>query len=145
MRLRLLLLGPALLVPAAFLACGDSNDDPGSGGETSSDEEYLAVFCAGLTKYQETLVSATTETQIGDVIKGYIDELHEVAPAEGLQEYHSQYIGYLEDALRDPTSLVTRKPPLPPEDARERLSAKAKTVEQCKYPTFLDQPATPKG
>lgn len=145
MRLRLLLIGPVLLVPAIFLACGDGDDDAETPGGTSTDEEYLAVFCNGLTEYQETLLSATTETQISDVIKAYIDDLHGIAPAEGLKDYHSQYIGYLEDALRDPTSLVTRKPPLPPEAARERLSAKAKTVEQCKYPTFLDTPATPKG
>lgn len=135
-----------LLSAVALAACGDKDDSGGSSGAAaSSDAQYLAVFCTGLTKYQETLVSATKVDDIRKVIEDYIGELEKITPPDGLEKYHKDYIRYLREALDDPTSLVTTKPPMPPESDRERLSEKTKGVAECKYPTFLDRQPQPKG
>ncbi|MGE5595467.1 MAG: hypothetical protein ACM3S1_05465 [Hyphomicrobiales bacterium] len=134
----------ALVVPLA--ACGGGDDDDNgeptasaSSGPPLSDEAYLKVFCTGVTNYQEALTTATSEDAIGKVIQDYVSSLRAVNPPEDLREYHAEYIAYLESALEDPTSLTTKPPPLPGDSVRDRLARKVADIEECKYPTFLEQ------
>ncbi|MBI2765356.1 MAG: hypothetical protein HYX53_05505 [Chloroflexi bacterium] len=130
----------ALAFVAIFAAsCGGSSTPDTKNPDALNDEGYLKVFCTGLTEYQDALVSKTTKEDIARVITGYIASLKTVTPPDDLAKFHAEYIKYLEDAVADPTSLVTRKPPMPSDSARERLASKTNDVPECKYPTFLGQ------
>lgn len=123
------------LVPMAVACGGDSS----SGTKTGvSDEEYLKVLCTGLSNFSDAMISKTTAAEIGQVIKDYIAEMKKVDPPSDVKQFHQDFVKYLEDSLSDPTSLVTRKPPLPPDGARKRLAAKEPGVAECKSPTFFD-------
>ena len=65
--------------------------------------------------------------------------MEETNPPSDLREYNDEFIKYLEDAVNDPTSLVTRQPPLPDDDIQRRLAAKEPSVEECKDPTFFSR------
>ena len=124
-----------VLLPAA-IACGS---DSSSGANTGvSDEEYLKVICTGLSNFTDALLSKTTAAEIGQVIKDYIAEMKKVDPPSDVKKFHQDFVKYLEDSLAEPTSLVTRKPPLPSESVRKRLAAKEPGVAECKSPTFFD-------
>lgn len=122
----------------ALGACGDGKtDEPEPTGNELTDEQYLAVFCTGIANYREALLNQPSAAGIADSIKSYVAELKKVQPPTGLAKWHKSYITYLEDAEKDPTSLVSTEPPLPPDAERTRLAAKVKDVPECKYPTFL--------
>ncbi|MCC6388559.1 MAG: hypothetical protein IT302_14385 [Dehalococcoidia bacterium] len=138
MRMPLLLAAFAAVLMFAAAACGDGkSDEPTPTGNELTDEQYLAVFCTGIVNYQDALVSQPSAAGIGDAIKTYVAELKKVQPPVGIAKWHKEYIQYLEDAVKDPTSLVSTKPPMPPEAERSRLASKVKDVPACKYSTFL--------
>jgi hypothetical protein len=138
MRRAILLAG---LAAAAILAsCGGDGGDPGDGATGASgvsDEQYLAVLCEGLSDYTDALLTATSAQAIADVITGYTAAMRALDPPADLREFHGQFVRYLEDAVAEPTSLVTRAPPKPDDGPRQRLAALESSVDACRYPTFL--------
>lgn len=141
MRMRFLLVG-LLALPLALAACGgDSNDDaePTASANALTDEQYLAVFCTGISNYREALLNQPSAAGIANAIKAYVAELKKIEPPAGLGKWHKEYITYLEDAEKDPTSLVSTAAPLPSDTDRARLASKATSIPECKYPTFLGQ------
>lgn len=139
-RMRRFLFAGAMLVPALvlFSSCGDDGDDdtPKSGG---TDEEYLAAICKGTSDFSNALLTKTTAAEIGDVIEDFITLMKDANPPADLADYNQEFVKYLEDALADPTSLVTREPPLPPDDIQRRLAAKELSVDECKDGTFFSR------
>ena len=139
-RMRRFLFAGAILVPALvlFSSCGDDGDDdtPKSGG---TDEEYLAAICKGTSDFSNALLTKTTAAEIGNVIEDFITLMKDANPPADLGDYNQEFVKYLEDALADPTSLVTREPPLPPDDIQRRLAAKELSVDECKDGTFFSR------
>lgn len=139
-RMRRFLFAGAILVPALvlFSSCGDDgdNDTPKSGG---TDEEYLAAICKGTSDFSNALLTKTTAAEIGNVIEDFITLMKDANPPADLADYNQEFVKYLEDALADPTSLVTREPPLPPDDIQRRLAAKELSVDECKGGTFFSR------
>lgn len=139
-RMRRFLFAGAILVPALvlFSSCGDDGDDdtPRSGG---TDEEYLAAICKGTSDFSNALLTKTTAAEIGNVIEDFITLMKDANPPADLADYNQEFVKYLEDALADPTSLVTREPPLPPDDIQRRLAAKELSVDECKDGTFFSR------
>ncbi len=139
-RMRRFLFAGAILVPALvlFSSCGDDGDDdtPKSGG---TDEEYLAAICKGTSDFSNALLTKTTAAEIGNVIEDFITLMKDANPPADLADYNQEFVKYLEDALADPTSLVTREPPLPPDDIQRRLAAKELSVDECKDGTFFSR------
>jgi hypothetical protein len=133
-----------------FAACGGGGSKSGStpagasatGG--GSDEAYLEVVCGGADNFYNALQTATTTDQLSKVIRDFIADLQKASPPADLRDFNQQFIKYLQDAVDNPTSLVSTNPPLPPDDARDRLVKKESDVEACKEPTFLDA-ANPPG
>ena len=111
------------------------------GGDDSktevSDEAYLKVVCTGLTNFSNAIATKTKAEEIARVIKDFIVEMEKVEPPDDVQKFHGEFVKYLEDSVADPTSLLTRKPPLPPDDVRRRLDSKQASVAECKDPTFF--------
>lgn len=138
--MRRFLFAGAILVPALvlFSSCGDDGDDdtPKSGG---TDEEYLAAICKGTSDFSNALLTKTTAAEIGNVIEDFITLMKDANPPADLADYNQEFVKYLEDALADPTSLVTREPPLPPDDIQRRLAAKELSVDECKDGTFFSR------
>lgn len=143
--MRLLLFAGALLLPLIFLlgACAGSKtaDQPSAtlGGGTGTDEGYLAAICAGTSQFSNALISKTTPDEIADVIRDFIAEMKQANPPADLVQYNADFVKYLEDAVSDPTSLVTRNPPLPAKDIQRRLAAKELSVPECKDGTFFSR------
>lgn len=142
-----LLVLPVLLAVPLLAACGDDGGKAGSptgaaaGATPLTDKEYLAVFCKGVSDYYEAVNTQPTADGIAKVVKAYIASLQGVEPPADLKDYQAEYIKYLQDAVNDPTRLLTQKPPLPAESVRSRLAGEAKDVAECKYPTFLGTPS----
>ncbi|MFN0096688.1 MAG: hypothetical protein ACKVVT_18175 [Dehalococcoidia bacterium] len=139
--MRRLLLLPLLCLPFLAVACSDDADDePVPQGDIVSDEDYLRVFCAGITGFQEALLNSKTVEGISEAVTTYVKAMEPVNPPADIADFHKAYIKYLKDAVKgeDPTVLVTSKPPVPPDGPRKRLADKAGNVEACKYPTFLN-------
>lgn len=145
---------PVLLAIAAllFAACGGSkNAATGSAtasgktatGAGSSDEAYLKIICGGTDNFYNAVQTATTADAISKVITAFIADLKSANPPSDLRQFNNEFIKYLQDAVGNPTSLLTANPPLPPEKARNRLVGKESSVEECKNPTFLDAANTP--
>ncbi|MCC7364035.1 MAG: hypothetical protein IT303_06655 [Dehalococcoidia bacterium] len=141
------LLPPVLLVAAA---CGGGDDDEtadgGDGGGDSqatgtplSDTEYLKTLCSGLTAYQESVLSTPDPDEIAKVVEDFAADMKAVTPPEDLQDWQAGFVKYLEDAVEEPTSLLTTAPPMPDDDVRQRLANKVPEVPECKYPTFLGE------
>jgi hypothetical protein len=146
----------ALALPVSF-ACSDGDDDDTTPDGTTatdtastdtatstapstaalSDEEYLKVFCEGLTEYQEAIETEPDVDKIADIVRDYAAAMDEVNPPEDLVSFNDAYVAYLEEAVDDPTSLVATSPPEPDEGPRDRLAGKVDDVPECKYPTFL--------
>lgn len=149
-RFRWLQFAAVPLAAVALATCGgsggDSKDNDTSPvvqtGEPLDDDAYLRVFCTGLTEYQDALMTATTVEEIGEVVDRYVASLREINPPDDLRDFQQRYIEYLESAREDPTSLTVLPPPLPGEDARERLLARVPDIDECKYPTFLEVSST---
>ncbi len=131
----LALLGVALLATVA-LACG--NDAPPPEGVT--DEGYLSLLCTNLDRFSDAVLQATEEAALAAVLQDFIDALRAVEPSADLRDFHAAFIAYLEDALDDPTSPLALAPPLPEEEARERLARTARSVDACREPTFFSTP-----
>src|SRR4051812_46958644 len=132
-RLAPLLLLFALLL-AGIAACDDGDDAPDAGNSPRlSDEDYLKVLCSGTANYSNALATKTQVAEIGQAIKDFVTSLQQVNPPSDLEKFHSQLIKYLQDANSDPTSLVTRKPPLPDDNTtRQRLASKESSVAECR-------------
>ena len=105
------------------------------------DDAYLAIICANLDAFSDAIHVETEEARIAAVIEEFIGELEGVAPPADLRGFHDAFIDYLREALDDPTSLLVLAPPLPSEEARERLAARERFVEACREPTFFSEPA----
>lgn len=154
--MRLALLLGLLLFPAAFVACGGSDDaDPGPeptesaepttrDGESPSpvpvevdDEGYLAVVCSGLADFSDAVLVAKTVDEISAVVRQYIVDLEGVSPPEDVVPFHRDFIQYLADSVDEPTVLLTTPRPLPDDSVRERLSAKESSVSECRDLTFF--------
>ena len=130
----------ALLLLAA--ACGSGDDAaPTPSGPALSDEQYLKVVCTGLTNFSDALLTRTKAEDIAGVIQEYIRQLQAVNPPGDLQKFHADFVKYLQDSVKDPTSLITRKPPMPADDIRRRVAAKERNVPECKNPTFFAIPS----
>lgn len=132
----LALIALVLVGSFAALACGDDDAPPKGGG---TDEDYLKAICTGVSNFSDALISKTTAKEIGDVIQQFIDEMEKVDPPADLVAYNKSFIQYLKDSLSDPTSLVTKTPPEPPQAVRDRLASKESTVSECKDPTFFSR------
>ena len=124
------------LVALVALACGDHAAAPKGGG---TDEDYLKAVCTGVSNFSDALISKTTAKEIGDVIQQFIDEMEKVNPPADLVAYNKSFIQYLKDSLSDPTSLVTKPPPEPPQSVRDRLASKESSIPECKNPTFFSR------
>jgi hypothetical protein len=122
------------------VACGGDDDDdatatpdaasptsPASGTPVTpvgplDDRAYLAVICSGLEDYTAAIIREQSEDGIREVVFDYIASLEAVLPPEDLQQFHGDFIAYLEAAIESPTDLLATPRPLPPEDARDRLA-----------------------
>ncbi len=123
------------LLALVALAC-DDNPPPSA----VDDEAYLAVMCANLDRFSDAVQVETEESGIAAVIQDFIDALEAVDPPADLQGFHDAFLEYLEDALDDPTSPLVLAPPLPDDEARERLAGKERSVAECREPTFFNNP-----
>lgn len=132
----LLVLAVAGLLALLALACGDDGPPP----SPVSDEGYLAVMCANLDRFSDAILVETEEAGIAAVIEDFIEELKGVEPPVDLREFHAEFIDYLEAAVDDPTSPLVLSPPLPGDEARERIAGKERSVEECREPTFFSSP-----
>lgn len=136
-----ILLALAVLSASALLlaACGGDDDTPKGGG---SDEDYLRAICVGTSNFSNALLSKTNPDDIAKVIKDFIEEMKKTNPPADLVKYNQDFIKYLEDAVADPTSLVTRAPPLPDKEVSRRISALEPSISECKDGTFFSRAAT---
>ena len=142
-----------LLLPLAFVlaaACGGdskSSGTPTTSGPTISDEEYLRAVCTGVTQFSDALVSKSSVAEITKVVRDFSASMKNLNPPADLQKYNADFTKYLDDAANDPTSLVTKKPPVPADSVRQRLASRESNVPECKAPTFFDAsqsaPASP--
>ena len=69
----------------------------------------------------------------------FIKVMEDANPPEDLRTYNDEFVQYLEDSVADPTSLLTRKPPLPEEDVQRRLAQKELSVDECKDGTYFSR------
>jgi hypothetical protein len=143
-RVFLLIVMPLALVAAACGGGSSNGSTPTSSasGPAISDEAYLKVICTGTENFSNALISKTNTADIAAVIKDFSSSLKAVNPPSDLQTFHQQFIKYLDNAVSEPTSLVTTPPPLPSDSARQRLASKESQVPECKDPTFFDAKAT---
>ncbi len=123
------------LLALVALAC-DDNPPPSA----VDDEAYLAVMCANLDRFSDAVQVEKKEAGIAAVIQDFMDALEAVEPPADLQDFHDAFLEYLEDALDDPTSPLVLAPPLPDDEARERLAGKERSVAECREPTFFNNP-----
>ncbi|MEO6397718.1 MAG: hypothetical protein ABIP13_04555, partial [Tepidiformaceae bacterium] len=120
--------------------CG-GDDAPKPPANAVSDETYLKAICSGSSRFSEALLTKTKPEEISQVIKEFSASMKALTPPDDLKEYNQQFTKYLDDAVADPTSLVTRNPPLPKQAARDRLSSKESSVLECKEGTFFSRPS----
>ncbi|MEP7216408.1 MAG: hypothetical protein ABI782_09150 [Anaerolineaceae bacterium] len=125
------------------VACG-GDDAPTVTPNAVSDEAYLKAICSGSAAFSDALLTKTKAEEIGQVIKAFSASMKALTPPDDLKDYNTQFTKYLDDAVADPTSLVTRTPPLPKQEIRDRLSAKESSVPECKDGTFFSRPSTGK-
>lgn len=122
-------------------ACGGGSKPAGTptpSGPAISDEEYLRAICVGVTQFSDALVSKSSANEITKVVKDFSASIKKLTPPADLQQFNADFARYLDDAANDPTSLLTKKPPLPPDSVRQRLTSKESSVPECKGPTFFD-------
>lgn len=137
---------PLLLLLAA--ACGGDKVSPATvtadpGSPRLSDEEYLKAICVGTSAVSDAAIAATTKEAIAQVIEDFSASMKAINPPADLAEFQSEFVKYLDDAVSDPTSVLTEKPPLPPDGPRERLTSKESQVPECRDPMFFDPAAAP--
>jgi len=132
----------AMLAAGAILAaCGGGSAKPTPVGPALSDEDYLKVVCTGLSDFSAALLTKTKPEDLSQVIKDYIASLQKVQPPAGVEQFHQDFIKYLEDSIADPTSLVTKTPPLPSGSVRQRLAAVEIQTSECKDAKFFTRPS----
>ena len=134
MKPRRLALAAAAAIALAATACG--------GAETpapATDEAYLAVLCAGLERYAEAVETATDADGIAPAVSALLEALRAVGPPLDADEFHEDFLAYLEAAVDDPTRPLAVAPPLPAEGARARLAGRERAVPECREPTFLSR------
>ncbi len=147
MWLRLLPVVLLLLVAAATMAsCGGggsgSKNTPTANGPLLTDEQYLKEICTGTQNFSDALISKTTKEGIASVVQSFRDDMQSLNPPADLQAFNAQFVQYLDDALKEPTSLLTRQPPVPPSSVRDRLVSKEPNVPECSgQQTFFDAQA----
>lgn len=154
--LRFLVFGAAFAALPLLAACGggdngSSNPDTNNGGDDDvtpsgavlTDQQYVTTLCVGLVKYQDALLTEPTRDGIAKVIKEFIVSMKAIRPPEDVAPFHHDFVAYLETAVDEPTSLVTKAPPKPAEAIRERLVQRVTDTPECKYPTFLGEPKKP--
>ena len=127
---------PLLAVAALFAACGDDGTSKPS-GPALSDHDYLAVVCKGLSDFSNALATKTKAEELTQVIKDYAASLKKIQPPADVAQFHKDFIKYLEDAYSEPTALVTKAPPLPPTDVRQRLAAEEGRTAECQDARFF--------
>ncbi len=137
-----ILLALGLLSAGSMLlaACGGDDDETPKGG--GSDEDYLRAICVGTSNFSNALLSKTNPDDIAKVIKDFIEEMKKTNPPADLVKYNQEFIKYLEDSVAEPTSLVTRAPPLPDKDVSRRIAALEPSISECKDGTFFSRAAT---
>lgn len=131
----------AALLPlsvALAVACG-GGDAPKASPNAVTDEAYLKAICSGSATFSDALLTKTKPDEIGQVIKAFSASMKALTPPDDLTDYNLQFTKYLDDAVADPTSLVTRTPPLPKQSIRDRLAAKESSVPECKDGTFFSR------
>jgi len=142
MRIVLRLLVVAAIVVVSTAACGGGSDSASTtptAGMGATDEEYLKVICAGTQAFSDALISQTTPEGIAKSIKDFAAALKAITPPEDLRDFHTEITKYLEESVSDPTSLVTKKRPQPPEAARSRLASKEPNVPECAKAHYFQQ------
>lgn len=149
MDLRRLALAAAVVAGIALLMASCGGDDAKKtatptaastpAGPPLSDEAYLKVFCKGLVDYQDALLTARTADAITKVIQQFADAMEKVAPPSDIQRFHTDFVAYLRASVKEPTSLLTKSPPMPGNKERDRLASRVSSVPECKYPTFLGE------
>jgi hypothetical protein len=134
---RLTMVVLALVALAAFFAaCGDDAASKPA-GPVLSDHDYLAVVCKGLSDFSSALLTKTKAEDLTQVIKDYAASLKKIQPPADVAQFHKDFIKYLEDAYSEPTALVTKAPPLPPTDVRQRLAAEEGRTAECQDARFF--------
>lgn len=128
---------------AVAVACGGNNPSKPP-ANAISDEAYLKAICSGSSRFSEALLTKTKPEEIGQVIKDFSATMKALTPPADLKDYNQQFTKYLDDAVADPTSLVTRNPPLPAQSVRDRLAAKESSVPECAAGTFFSRPGAGK-
>ncbi len=145
MRFRLIPFVVFLLLLLVTAACGGSKAQPAVTADPSSprlsDEAYLKAICTGTSAVSDAAIAATTKEAIAKVIQDFSASMKAINPPADLEDFQSQFVKYLDDAVSDPTSVLTEKPPLPPDGPRERLTRKESQVPECRDPMFFDPPA----
>ena len=127
-----------LVLFASFACTGDDDaSNATSPGNRSTDEQYLRAVCIGLTNFSDAIVSKTSSAEIAAVIKAYVASMKELSPPVDLDKFHRDYVKYLQSAVDEPTSLLTRTPPLPPDAVRKRIASKERGVPECRDATFF--------
>ena len=126
-----------LIVALAFACGGDDSSKPTP--IAVSDDAYLKAICSGSSAFSNALLTKTKPEEIGQVIKAFSASMKALTPPNDLKDYNGQFTKYLDDAVVDPTSLVTRNPPLPKQEIRDRLAAKESAVPECKDGTFFSR------
>ena len=138
-----------IVMATGLVACGggsDSKSTPKASGPVLTDEQYLRAICTGTKNFSDALISKTTAAGIGEVVTSFKTEMQSLNPPADLQDFNAQFVKYLEDSLKDPTSLLTRKPPAPPSKVRDRLVSKEANVPECHgQETFFDAQAEAAG
>jgi hypothetical protein len=144
MRLRVLLILALASAFAAFgVACGDDDATPPTDRPAGTDEDYLRAICIGTSNFSNALLSKTNPDDIATVIKDFIAQMKALNPPADLVKYNDEFVKYLEDSVNEPTSLVTRPPPLPSSDVQRRIAALEPSIPECKDGTFFTRGATP--
>lgn len=130
--------GIACLVLLGLVAVGCSGGETPPRG-TGNDEDYLRAVCAGIDRVSDALVSASSANEIAAAIEEFADTMRAINPPPDLTEYNRQFVAYLDAALKDPTSVVTTAPPLPPDGPRRRLAQLEPSIAECREPTFFSR------
>jgi hypothetical protein len=128
----------ALVAAGTILAgCSGGSAKPTPVGPALSDDAYLQVICTGLSNFSNALLTKTKPEDLAQVIKDYIASLQGVQPPAGVEQFHQGFIKYLQDSIADPTSLVTKTPPLPTGAVRQRLATAETQTPECKDAKFF--------
>ncbi len=131
---------------AVFAACGGDGGAAPVGADASAspsvtpmtDQEYLKAICTGVQSFSDALVSKSNADDIAKVIRDFSASMKALNPPPDLRQFNTDFGKYLDDAVKDPSALLTRQPPLPSDSARKRLTSEESNVAECKSPSFFD-------